>query len=393
MTVLMGRGFFAILTAALFILLLVACGHRRGQVTQIAPTAPEQLMQDDSEQVSGVLPGVMVLDGCIGATRSASEDETVTSPGWEAYINDQTGTNGDSGLNVEMDGTALTLRAYTPGEFAYAVYGQPIVGTPKPLQTLIDCEVCAFGGGQDDDIPLSYFVGAADYSLGSWRWFGPFGDNEPPYEEVDTLVTVNSETLRSRFKSPNGNFYLCVLASNGSKAVSALPEEGLVADFPIEPCSRIVSAEDDDPGGLTIEEICTWVADNLYTEPAVVTGLSTSTSTTGVTISWDKNPDPDVDIYQIFRRDADIEEPRVMIASVLAPDTDIIDSVNDPMYPNFNWEVGIPGKKYKYSVRARNDAGGAIALTLTADDCYKNQVRAVTISAMGQTTITKQACP
>jgi len=39
------------------------------------------------------------------------------------------------------------------------------------------------------------------------------------------------------------------------------------------------------------------------------------------------------------------------------------------------------------------DAGGAITLTLTADDCYKNQVRAVTISAMGQTTITKQACP
>jgi type IV fimbrial biogenesis protein FimT len=39
------------------------------------------------------------------------------------------------------------------------------------------------------------------------------------------------------------------------------------------------------------------------------------------------------------------------------------------------------------------DAGGAITLTLTADDCYQNQVRDVTVSAMGQTTITKQACP
>jgi type IV fimbrial biogenesis protein FimT len=37
--------------------------------------------------------------------------------------------------------------------------------------------------------------------------------------------------------------------------------------------------------------------------------------------------------------------------------------------------------------------GGPFTLSLTADDCYKNQVRAVTISAMGQTTITKQACP
>jgi type IV fimbrial biogenesis protein FimT len=39
------------------------------------------------------------------------------------------------------------------------------------------------------------------------------------------------------------------------------------------------------------------------------------------------------------------------------------------------------------------DAGGAITLTLTADDCYQSQVRDVTVSAMGQTNITKQACP
>ncbi len=343
----------AVVAVALMVLALAACGYSRGQVVQLTPMLSEQQVQDSSEQSGddgGVLPPVMALDGCIAVSRSVSEDETVTSPGWEAYINDQTGTNGTSGLNVEMEGTALTLRAYTPGEYAYAVYGQPIVGTPKPLQTLIDSEVCAFGGGQDDDIPLSYFVGAADYSLGSWRWFGPFG-------EEDVIVTMNSETLRSRFKSPNGNFYLCVLASNGGRAASALPEEGYVADFPIEPRDRAVSTEDDDPGGLTIEEICTWVAENLYTEPAVVTGLSVSTSTAGVTLDWDKNPDPDVDIFQIFRADPDVEGSQDKIASVLDPDTDFSDSADDPVYPMFGWSVGVPGKEYRYSVRARNDAG------------------------------------
>jgi fibronectin type 3 domain-containing protein len=249
-----------------------------------------------------------------------------------------------------MEGTALTLRAYAPGEYAYAVYGQPIVGTPKPLQTLIDSEVCSFGGGQDDDIPLSYFVGAADYSLGSWRWFGPFG-------EEDVIVTVNSEMLRSRFKSPNGNFYLCVLASNGGRAASALPDEGLVADFPIERSYRTASNGNDDPGGLKVKEIITWVREHLYTEPAVVTGLSVGASTDGVTLDWDKNPDPEVDIYQIFRAYPDVEDSREHIASVFAPDTNIADSENDPVYPMFNWDVGVPGKEYEYSVRAHNTAG------------------------------------
>ncbi|MCD6282019.1 hypothetical protein J7J84_00215 [bacterium] len=364
----MGRGksfvtFKAVIaiTLALVIVFLIAtaCGHRRGQVVQLSlvPPASEQPAEGQDSDDGGVLPPVMELDGCIGVTRSVSEDETVTSQGWEAYINEQTGTNGTSGLNVEMEGTALTLRAYAPGEFAYAVYGQSIEGSPKPLKTLIDSKPCSYGGGQDDDIPLSYFVGAADYSLGSWRWFGPFGNE-------DVVVTVNSELLRSRFKSPNGNFYLCVLASNGSKAASALPEEGYVADFPIEPSARAASAEDEDPGGVTVEVIETTVAENLYTEPAVVTGLSVSTSTTGVTLGWDSNPDPDVDIYQIFRADPDVEGSREKLASVFDPDTDFIDSESDPVYPMFSWDVGTPGKEYSYSVRARNDAGyGGYSIT------------------------------
>ncbi len=336
---------WAVITALTVILALIlgACGKQRGQVAQLTLTPAAQQEQDRSEQTGdasdgGVLPGVMALDGCIDASRGVSEDETVTSQGLDAYINDQTGTNGTSGLNVETEGTALTLRAYATGEYAYAVYGQDIGADPKPLKTLIDCDPCAFGGGQDDDIPLSYYVGIADYSIGSWRWFGPFG-------EVDVMITVNSETLKSRFKSPGDNFYLCVLASNGSKAASALPDEGLIADFPFEASVRAVSDEDDDPGGLTIEEICTWVEENLLTDPAIVTGLEATTDTEGVNLTWDTNLDPDVYIYQVFRDDLDDDEPPVLLAGINAPEVTYSDA------------TGIPGKEYQYAVRARNNAG------------------------------------
>jgi type IV fimbrial biogenesis protein FimT len=38
-------------------------------------------------------------------------------------------------------------------------------------------------------------------------------------------------------------------------------------------------------------------------------------------------------------------------------------------------------------------AGDAVTLSLTADNCYQDQSRDVTTSTMGQTTVTKRACP
>jgi len=39
------------------------------------------------------------------------------------------------------------------------------------------------------------------------------------------------------------------------------------------------------------------------------------------------------------------------------------------------------------------NSGGTMTLTLTADDCYSNQVRDITITRQGHMTITKQPCP
>lgn len=333
------RGCLALLLlvaiATLTLALFIGCGKRAAG----PPTAEGQPLVEEPAPAqgddSGILPSVFNLDSCITVTRGVSQDETVTSLGFEAYINDQTGTNGGSGLNVEVDATALTLRAYEPGEYAYAVYGQAIGIDPKPLQTLIASEVCDYGGGRDDDIPLVYYVGLADYSIGSWRWFGPFGD-------VDVVVTVNSEALKSRFKSSANNFYLCVLASNGSKAVNAIPAEGLVAGFPVDISARAVSQDKEDPGGLTIQEIVTLTGEGLATDPALVTGLKATADVGGVSVDWHSNPDPDVFLYQVQRSDL---PPPSVLETVGAEKTECRD------------ETGTPGKGYEYRVRARNDAG------------------------------------
>jgi hypothetical protein len=336
--------------AAAFLLLSVmaGCGARR-LVRLLAPNPHEAPLADYGTQPAGTLPQVGSLDALIPASRSVSDAGSVTSQGWDAYLNDATGTNGSSGYNVESAGTALTLRAYAEGEYAFAVYGQNVGAEPKPLQTLVDSSPCDYGGGRDDEIPLSYYIGVADYTMGSWRWFGPFS-------ESDVLVQVNSESLKSRFKSPSDNFYMCVLASDAGKSSSALPEDGYVAPFPFELGARSVSAEEN-PGGLMINEITTYLQLDLQTEPAMVTGLTSSSAAGFVTLTWDSNPDPDIDIYQVFRADADAPAARDHIASVFAPRTTLNDSTTDPLYPTFSWIIGTPGKEYVYSVRAHNLAG------------------------------------
>ena len=326
----------AIATALIAALLLIACGQRSLRMPGGVIGGNEQQHQGVSPS-NGPIPGVLELDGSIYVNRAISAEGIVTSQGWDAYLNGQYGTNGSSGLNIEQTETSLTLRAFAPGEYAYGLYGQAIGADPKPLKTLINSDVCKIGGGRDDEIPLSYYVGIADYTVGAWRWFGPFGDE-------DVMVTVNSETLKSRFKSPSDNYYLAVLASNGSKAASALPDEGSLT-FPIVVTERNASAEGDDPGGLTIEQVVTWTDVDLMTEPAILTGLTATAATDNVNLSWDANIDPNVDFYQVLRDDLDDADPPIALVGVFVPAV----QYKDPS--------GMPGKAYLYLVQAHNAAG------------------------------------
>jgi len=341
------KGILVAAAVVLIAIILTACGNRRGNVTQLPLTQPETGQPAENQQSTdcGVLPEVLELDTLASGTcKSVRSGMQVISFGAD-YSPELSDTTSDREYSIEPSGTSLNLRGYEPGDYAYALYRQATGGVTKPLQTLIDSEVCAFGGGQDDDIPLVYYLGLADYTLGTWRWYGPFIDNEPPYEDIDALITVNSETLKSRFTSPSDNFYLCVLTTNPGRATSSLSDEGLAAELPFEPRARTVSADELDPGGVRIEVVTTDTEEGLDTEPVVVTGLVADADEAGVALTWDANLDPDVFMYQVVRVDPDNEDDPILLEGVLSPTVIYTDT------------TGIPGKEYRYLVRARNDAG------------------------------------
>ena len=332
---------------------LAACGDGHGKsvcsdvITQIPAqneswdtTTPANGCGEDAAS-SGPIPDISQLDRLITDPRQISEALRVVSYGSNAYYNGLTGMTGTSFFNVQPFGTDLTLRAFAKGEYSYAVYGQDIDPAVKPLRTRITSSQAKYGitgPKSENPIPFSYYVGFADYTVGSWRWFGPF-------RAVNGEVMVNSETLKSRFVSPSNRFYTCVLASNGSKAASALPGDGLVAQFPFEPQARAASDTQEDPGGLIINDVTTWTDVGLLTAPAMITGLGGNGSGGSVHLSWEESSDSTIDFYEVHRDDLDDDTPQEMIGQKDGPTYFYNDSTN------------IPAKYYRYWVRAHNEVG------------------------------------
>jgi len=342
------RDVYVVVAAALLALALLhsACGKRTGRFPEFAPSAPalEELVPDE-EHAYGAPPPVLELDELMtGAPKGVRNGAQVVSEGSD-YSPENSDSTSDREYSIEVDDTSLNLRAYEPGDYTYALFAQQIgdgvwgggQDDDIPLQSLIDTEVCAYGGGQDDDIPLVYFLGFADYSLGSWRWYGPFGTN-------DRAILLSTDTLQNRFKSPNDNFYIVVLTTNGGKSASCLPDEGLVAELPFEPAARAV-AQDEDPGGVRINRIVTDADSGIGTAPGIVENLTADAGDTGVSLTWNPNPDPSVIMYHVYRREADADVPLAALADVDVPTTMYFD------------DTAVPGLTYLYGVRALNSAG------------------------------------
>ncbi len=327
-------------------LLHSACGNRAGRLPEFASSAPvSEELASNKERADGAPPPVLELDELMtGAPKGVRNGSQIVSLGSD-YSPENSDSTSDREYSIEVEDTSLNLRAYEPGDYTYALFAQQIgdgefgggQDDDVPLQALIDTEVCSYGGGQDDDVPLVYFLGFADYSLGSWRWYGPFGTN-------DRVILLSTDTLQNRFKSPNDNFYVVVLTTNGGKGASRLPDRGLVADLPFEPTERMV-AQDEDPGGVRINRLVTDADNGIGTVPGVVTGLVADADETGVTLSWDTNPDPSVSMYHVYRKDADADTPLVALADVDAPIT------------TYDDDTAVPVQTYLYGVRALNTAG------------------------------------
>jgi hypothetical protein len=343
------RFFLAVvLTLGAVLLMVATCGHRNPLLNRlglgqlVAPPQESPPAVPNVPPHSGPLPGIWELDDLFGGAKSTRNGSQVVIAGADYSEADSTTGREES---IEVEDTSLNLRAYEPGDFTYAVFGQlvgdGVMGGGRdddiPLQSLFQTEPCDYGGGRDDDIPLSFYIGIADYTLGSWRWFGPFSDADPE-------VSLNNDELQDRFKSPSDMLYIAVLAAAGGKQISQLPREGLVAGLPFEPPERAAS-QLEDPAGVRVKAIVTDTDSGIGTLPQAVTGLSAVVGGSSITLSWDANPDPDVTSYEIYRKEAGIEGPPVWLDSVTAPATG---------YDDIGAEAGVT---YLYGVQAVNDVG------------------------------------
>ena len=99
--------------------------------------------------------------------------------------------------NAEVAGDALAIAA-PEGELAYGMYVASGLGENVPTLMNIHC--------LPNGIDQPYFLGLADYTNGSWMWFGPIFI--PEYE-------LDLSGLNHRFVTHMGNMYFIIVDENG----------------------------------------------------------------------------------------------------------------------------------------------------------------------------------
>lgn len=292
-------------------------------------------------------PPVLELDALLaGAPRAVSEDSQVVSTGAE-YSPAGSGATGSSEDCIEVEGTDLNLRAYEPGDYTFAMFAQQVgdgaMGGGRddeiPLSSFITVEPCTAGGGRDEEIPLSFYMGFADFSLGAWRWYGPFGDNAE--------AALYGPTMQDRFKSPNDTFYTCVLTASTGHGTSSLPASGYVSALPFAIEAKSASVTEN-PFGVKVRQLATNTGLGEGTIPGVVTGVLADMVFSGATtLTWEANIDPDVTKYQVYSSvwNSNQWNTRTFVGEVNAPDLTFTDPLSMTSFT------------YQYEVVAVNDVG------------------------------------
>jgi len=336
----------AIAAATIILPLLATCGEWKApQLEWASPVSSQEEHAFEGNSEGDDLPFVLELDALVvGGCKSVRQGDQVISYGSD-YDPEISFSTSDREESIEVEDTSLNLRAYEVGDYTYAIIAQ-LVGDGGfgggqdddiPLNCLIDTDICEFGGGQDDEIPLFYYLGFADYTFGTWRWYGPFATADPE-------IALNNEDLEDRFKSPTDMLYIAVLTVSTGKGASQLPTEGLVGGLPFEPTERTAS-QLEDPVGVRVNLVTTNIDSGIGTLPQIVTGLEAVVGGSSITLSWDENPDPHVTKHQAFRQNLTIGDP--------------VETLGDVPMPLLEYEdtTAVVDTTYRYSVRAVNDTG------------------------------------
>lgn len=255
-------------------------------------------------------------------------------------------------------------------ELAYVQYNVEKLTSSRPVK--IDFKLDPYKPvGEDEPLPLNYYIGIANYTKFAWEWKGPYTDNDP----TSFSILLNSKVLYDRYVDNIGTLHYVVITS--IKDSPKLSEKGQVGLSIISSTTTISpSYEPNNPHYVPIKSlysgkknIPTFSIDS-FTETSSVQNLnafvnpvepvrasSALTSDQYITIEWDHvaafnttDKQNEASKYQIFRKGRN-DKDFILIGEANAPRTSYQDPVDNfvktPAIPD-----PVPGEIYQYCINA-----------------------------------------
>lgn len=255
----------------------------------------------------------------------------------------QTGAN-----NYLVTGTnAYVLCPGGDDPLAFAQYAVPDLAAERPVDWSCEITAAPIAPGGDEELPLSYFIGLANYTNGLWDWRGPF-------TEPQTLA-LNSQELRDRFVSAAGVLHFVVATVAAPQFAAPGNELGLTA-VRIEQC--LLGVED----GTSAQYFATrpsLPALALKSGSGLKGPAALDPETQYVTLSWQHIDDPlnnyanEADMYELRRLAAGESVSRLLgKPGAHSGENSFLDDGALPGIPPL-----VPGQSYQYLLRAENESG------------------------------------
>lgn len=365
--------------AVIFVILIfciIACG--RGHRSKSSVTEAQNNITDsnnsidiNSKQTFQPFPAMPEGDYPKSTVRKISQTEFAVSG------KDQVASVGALNKVHETDPNSYVIIADKSNELAYAQYNVAGLTTARPVK--VGFELMRYKEtDEDDDLPLSYFIGVADYTNYAWEWNGPYTDKDP----LTFTLIINSKEKRDRYVDKFGTLHFVVITS--TKDTPKLSPKGRVG-VAFKNSTTTINSDyvPNNPHYTPIKNIYTGKKSisslssiNLLDEPFKEFSqtpfanpceperyASALVFDQYITLEWEHVPafggadiNDEASKYQIFRKGPD-DVKDVLIGSVDAPSNIFIDPVNlaiqVPPIPE-----PVPGVKYEYFLRALTPKDG-----------------------------------
>jgi hypothetical protein len=314
-----------------------------------------------------VILGALVLAGCgqstlVPLTAVPAPVELPQLPGPDAALSPIRSSSAP-GVTVDGDGFAAEGGGgnYSPGGDTYAVvpgggedvafaqYNLPFVDDARPVTLSINAGTATAQGGAEA-LPMSYWLGIADFTTFRWEWHGPL--------TASTTIPLNTIELRERYVSANGTMSFVVFTTGGAPSTPENPQglNGVTISTSVTGTSTTYFPTK--PHLALVDSLAAGDGKNISAAQSSKRASALDPSQY-VTVIWEhvqamtpEDQQNEAFQYQVFRQGS-LDPLPVPIGSELAPEERYVDPLDNASVA----EPPIPGETYEYFVRAINPNG------------------------------------